>query len=151
MNRAALHEGLRRMRFSSLLERHERGEISQCEAASMLGVHERTFRRWQGRFETDGEAGLADRRLGQASPKRAPLIEIERMLGLFRDKYADFTVKHFHEQLVKRVSTLAPGIVEAILEGRQPLGLSARGLMRMSHALPLDWTAQRKFLGFAAV
>ena len=50
-----------------------------------------------------------------------------------------------------RVSTLAPGIVEAILEGRQPLGLSARGLMRMSHALPLDWTAQRKFLGFAAV
>ena len=102
MNRAALHEGLRRMRFSSLLERHERGEISQCEAASMLGVHERTFRRWQGRFEADGDAGLADRRLGQASPKRAPLIEIERMLGLFRDKYADFTVKHFHEQLAKR-------------------------------------------------
>lgn len=102
MNRAALHEGLRRMRFSSLLERHERGEISQSEAASMLGVHERTFRRWQGRFEADGEAGLADRRLGQASPKRAPLIEIERMLGLYRDKYDDFTVKHFHEQLVKR-------------------------------------------------
>ena len=24
------------------------------------------------------------------------------MLGLFRDKYADFTVKHFHEQLQKR-------------------------------------------------
>jgi hypothetical protein len=24
------------------------------------------------------------------------------MLGLYRDKYADFTVKHFHEQLVKR-------------------------------------------------
>ena len=37
-----------------------------------------------------------------ASPRRAPEEELERMLGLFRDKYADFTVKHFHEQLQKR-------------------------------------------------
>src|SRR5438034_886902 len=36
------------------------------------------------------------------SPRRAPEEELERMLGLFRDKYADFTVKHFHEQLQKR-------------------------------------------------
>ena len=35
-------------------------------------------------------------------PKRAPEEELERMLGLFRDKYADFTVKHFHEQLQKQ-------------------------------------------------
>ena len=102
MNRAALHEGLRRMRFSSVLSRHLGGDLTQLEAAEMLGIAERTFRRWQGRFESDGEAGLADRRLGQVSPKRAPWLEIERMLGLFRDKYADFTVKHFHEQLQKR-------------------------------------------------
>jgi hypothetical protein len=31
-----------------------------------------------------------------------PEAEIERMLGLFRDKYSDFTVKHFHEHLEKR-------------------------------------------------
>jgi transposase len=102
MNRAALHEGLRRMRFSSVLSRHLSGEITQIEAAEMLGIHERTFRRWQGRFDQDGDAGLSDRRLGGCSPKRAPAIEIERMLGLFRDTYADFTVKHFHEQLQKR-------------------------------------------------
>ena len=36
------------------------------------------------------------------SPKRAPEEKRERMFGLFRDKYADFTVKHFHEQLQKR-------------------------------------------------
>jgi transposase len=102
MNRAALHEGLRRMRFSSILDRHTGGQITQAEAAEMLGIGERTFRRWRDRFEEEGEAGLADRRLGRPSQKRAPATEIERMLGLFRDKYADFTVKHFHEQLRKR-------------------------------------------------
>lgn len=102
MNRAALHEGLRRMRFSSILDRQTGGRITQAEAAEMLGIGERTFRRWRDRFEEEGEAGLADRRLGRPSQKRAPAIEIERMLGLFRDKYADFTVKHFHEQLRKR-------------------------------------------------
>jgi transposase len=90
------------MRFANLLDRQERGEITQDDAAEMLGISIRTFQRWSDRFSTEGEAGLADRRLGRASPKRAPREELERMLGLYRDKYADFTVKHFHEQLVKR-------------------------------------------------
>ena len=104
MNRAAFHEGLRRMRFANVLDRHEGGEITQLEAAEMLGINERTFRRWRDRFDEEGVAGLADRRLGQPSLKRAPVAEIERMLGLFETKYADFTVKHFHEQLVRRHS-----------------------------------------------
>jgi transposase len=90
------------MRFSSLLDRQERSEITQEEAAEMLGVHVRTFQRWAARYEEEGEAGLADRRVGRRSPRRAPQEELERMLGLYRDKYAAFTVKHFHEQLVKR-------------------------------------------------
>jgi transposase len=90
------------MRFESLLERQERREITQDEAAEMLGVSVRTFQRCAERFSEEGEAGLADRRLGKRSPRRAPEEEIERMLGLYRDKYSDFTVKHFHEQLVKR-------------------------------------------------
>lgn len=102
MGTASIHEGVRRMRFSSLLDRQERGEITQEEAAELLGVHVRTFQRWADRYEEEGERGLADRRLGQPSPKRAPQAELERMLGLYRDKYADFTVKHFHEQLVTR-------------------------------------------------
>ena len=62
----------------------------------------RTFQRWSERYEAEGDDGLVDRRMGRRSPKRAPEEELERMLGLFRDKYADFTVKHFHEQLQKR-------------------------------------------------
>ena len=90
------------MRFESLLGRQERGEMTQVEAAEMLGVSVRTFQRWSDRFEEAGGEGLSDRRLGRASPRRAPVQELERMLGLFRDKYSDFTVKHFHEQLVQR-------------------------------------------------
>lgn len=90
------------MRFEGLLERHERGELSQLEAAEMLGMSERTLRRWRDRLRDEGPEGLRDRRLGKPSSRRACEAEIERMLGLYREQYHDHTVKHFHEQLTKR-------------------------------------------------
>ena len=90
------------MRFEALLDRPERSELSQIEAAEMLGVSERTFRRWRDRLRDEGPEGLRDRRIGKPSGRRAAADEILRMLGLYREHYADFTVKHFHEQLVKR-------------------------------------------------
>ncbi len=89
------------MRFTDVLGRTERSELSQMEAAELLGISERTFRRWRDRQQEMGEAGLADRRLAP-SPRRAPVAEIERMLGLYRELYRGFTVKHFHEHLGKR-------------------------------------------------
>ncbi len=68
----------------------------------MLGVSERTFRRWRDRLRDEGPEGLLDRRIGKPSSRRAAEAEILRMLGLYRERYADFTIKHFHEQLVKR-------------------------------------------------
>lgn len=102
MGTASIHEGVRRMRFSSLLERTEAKKLTQEEAAEMLGINVRTFQRWAVRYEAEGDDGLVDRRMGRPSPKRAHWQELERMLGLFRDTYSDFTVKHFHEQMVKR-------------------------------------------------
>ncbi|HEY9549050.1 MAG TPA: ISNCY family transposase, partial [Kiloniellaceae bacterium] len=90
------------MRFEALLDRQERGELSQLEAAEVLGISERSFRRWRDRLRDEGPLGLADRRLGRPSDRRASVAEISRMLDLYRGSYADFTVKHFHEQLVKR-------------------------------------------------
>lgn len=90
------------MRFEGLLDRHERGELSQLEAAEMLGISERSFRRWRDRLREEGPEGLRDRRLGKPSSRRAAEAEIARMLGLYRERYADHTVKHFHEQLAKR-------------------------------------------------
>jgi len=89
------------MRFEDVLSRSERSELSQIEAAELLGVSERTFRRWRDRHREMGLDGLSDRRLAP-SLRRASVAEIERMLGLYRDIYRGFTVKHFHEQLVKR-------------------------------------------------
>ena len=89
------------MRFLDVLGRVERSALSQAEAAELLGVCERTFRRWRDRHREEGETGLLDLRL-QPSPRRAPVREIERMLGLYREVYRGFTVKHFHEQLGKR-------------------------------------------------
>lgn len=102
MGTASIHEGVRRMRFSSLLDRTVAKDLTQEAAAEMLGINVRTFQRWAVRYEAEGDDGLVDRRMGWRSTKRAPEEELERMLGLYRDKYADFTVKHFHEQLVKR-------------------------------------------------
>jgi len=101
MDRARIHEGIRRMRFWDVLDRTARSDLSQMEAAELLGISERTFRRWRDRHREDGLAGLSDRRL-RPSLRRAPVAEIERMLGLYRDLYRGFTVKHFHEQLGKR-------------------------------------------------
>ena len=60
MNRACVHERIRRMRFEDVLGRSERSELSQAEAGELLGVSERTFRRWRDRHREDGMAGLSD-------------------------------------------------------------------------------------------
>jgi transposase len=102
MGRAEVLQGVREMRFEALLDRHERGELNQEEAAEMLGISERTFRRWRDRLRDEGLAGLRDRRIGKPSSRRAAVAEIQRMLGLYEERYEGFTVKHFHEQLAKR-------------------------------------------------
>lgn len=95
----------RRMRkFRDVLSRFERRELSGMEAGELLGCSERQFRRWRRRYEEEGLAGLADRRLGKASAKRVPVDEVARMLALYQTHYAGFNVKHFHEHLSERHS-----------------------------------------------
>ena len=89
------------MRFLDILGRYEAAEFNPLEAAALLGVSERTFRRWQARYEEDGEAGLLDRRLGKASGKRVPVDREQEVEALYRQRYAGFRAKHFHEHLVK--------------------------------------------------
>src|ERR1035441_3449114 len=101
MRRTEAHQGVRMIKFSSILSRYEAAECSQAEAAELLGIGERTFRRWRVRFEDEGEAGLLDRRLGKASGKRVPRDRSDEVESLYRTRYAGFTAKHFHEHLVK--------------------------------------------------
>jgi transposase len=64
MRRTEALQGVRMAIFLNLFRRWESAELSQAEAAELLGVSERTFRRWTRRYEEEGEAGLVDRRLG---------------------------------------------------------------------------------------
>ena len=118
------------MRFTDVLGRSERSELSQMEAAEMLGISERTFRGWRDRYRETGEAGLADRRLAP-SLRRAPVAEIERMLGLYRDVYRGFTVKHFHEHLAKRYNYTLGYTVTKLLLHRS--GLVQAATKRSAH------------------
>ena len=102
MSRAGVLQGVRQMRFEGLLERHERGELSQGEAAEMLGVSERTFRRWRDRLRDEGPEGLRDRRIGKPSSRRAAVEEILRMLGLYEERYAGFTVPSSSTSIERR-------------------------------------------------
>ena len=88
---------VRQMRFEELYARRQRRDITMAEAAEILGVTERTFRRWTGRYDTEGAEGLQDRRLGRASARAVPVDEALRMVTLYQTRYTGWTVKHFHE------------------------------------------------------
>jgi transposase len=118
------------MRFEDILGRSQRSELSQMEAAELLGISERTFRRWRDRHREGGLAGLDDRRLSP-SLRQAPVAEIERMLGLYRDLYRGFTVKHFHEQLAKRHNYVLGYTVTKLHLQRE--GLVVRAKKRSAH------------------
>ncbi|HEY7244785.1 MAG TPA: ISNCY family transposase [Xanthobacteraceae bacterium] len=89
------------LKFRDVFGRCKEGRLSKLEAAELLGINERTFRRWCQRYEEEGEAGLVDRRLGKPSPQRVPAAEAEEVGRLYRERYQGFTAKHFHEHLVQ--------------------------------------------------
>jgi transposase len=73
--------------------------ITWWQAAEILGISVRSMRRWRARYERHGYDGLVDRRKGRSSPKRVAVQDVERALGLYRQTYYDFNVRHFHEKL----------------------------------------------------
>ena len=100
MRRTEQAQGLRLMKFEEVYGRTQARLLSQVEAAEVLGMSERTFRRWCDRYEAEGAESLYDRRLGRLSARRAPMDEVTGVLELFDTRYWDFTAKHFHEKLV---------------------------------------------------
>ena len=79
-------QGIRMLKFMDVFGRWEASELSQLEAAELLGMGERTFRRWSRRYEEEGEAGLLDRRIGKASGKRVPVDRCEEVEALYRTR-----------------------------------------------------------------
>lgn len=89
-------------KFEDVYDRWERRQLSQAEAAELLGKSERTFRRYIDRYEARGLQGLRDGRLGRVSEKALPADAVAQILALYRRQYMGWNVTHFHEHLVKR-------------------------------------------------
>lgn len=96
MKRAELLQEVRKMRFEESYECWNKGRLTQEEAARLLGICERTFRRYLVRYEEQGMEGLVDRRLGQISHRSVPVDEVVSLADLYSNRYQGFTVKHFY-------------------------------------------------------
>lgn len=89
----------RTMKIQEVILKAMSGQIHWIQAAEIIGISDRSMRRWRDRYEQFGYDGLFDRRHKRPSPKRVPLKTAETILHLYRERYFDFNVKHFHEKL----------------------------------------------------
>jgi transposase len=89
----------RMMKLQDVLLKAMAKKITWWQAAEIIGVTDRTMRRWRERLDTHGYDGLADRRKGKPSFRRVPLQTCEEVLRLYQEKYFDLSMRHFHEKL----------------------------------------------------
>lgn len=87
------------MKLQEVLLKAMARKITWWSAAEIIGVSDRTMRRWRERLVEHGYSGLADRRKGKPSDKRVPLATAEEVLRLYQDTYYDLNMRHFHEKL----------------------------------------------------
>ena len=116
----------RAMTYQQVIMRALAGSLTWLQAADILGIDPRSLRRWRARYEQDPILGLLDRRR-RPSHRTAPRAEVQRILHLYRERYAGFNMRHFHH-LAKRDHgvTLSYTFVR--------LALQAAGLVRKHRA-----------------
>jgi transposase len=121
----------RMMKLQEVLLKAMAKKIRWWDAAEIIGVTDRTMRRWRERLEAEGYSGLVDRRKGKPSDKRVPLARVEEVLRLYREVYFDLNIRHFHEKLSEEHDIeLSYTWVQKALQGA---GLVARGKRRGKH------------------
>lgn len=98
MNRARVLQEIRIMRFEEIYQWQSERKLTNEEAAEMLGVCERTYRRWCRRYEEEGITGLLDGRLEKAAHNSASVDEVMVVLSLFETHYINFSVSHFYDK-----------------------------------------------------
>ena len=87
------------MKMQEVILKAMAGQLKWWEAAEIIGVTDRTMRRWRNEYAEHGYKGLWDYRTRRPSPKRVPVKDLEQVLRLYRERYHDFNVQHFHEKL----------------------------------------------------
>lgn len=84
------------MRFEEAFSIWTEGRITQEEAARMLGVTDRSFRRYINRYHDNGLEGLLDKRITQSSARKAPVDEVMALVDRYKNRYDGWTVKHYY-------------------------------------------------------
>ena len=128
----------RAMKVQEVILRAMGKKITWWQAAEILGISDRSMRRWRERYEAHGYDGLMDRRRGKPSGKRVPLAQVEQVLELYREKYFDLNVRHFHEKLAgEHGIALSYTWVKQALQGAGLVARQAkRGVHRKRRPLP---------------
>lgn len=93
------------MRFEEAYDGWSEGRLTQAAAAQILGMCERSFRRYLSRYEADGLEGLLDRRLEHVSNRRAPVDEVMALTEQYRNRHIGWNVKHFHSWYKRKGGT----------------------------------------------
>jgi transposase len=121
----------RMMKLQDVLLKAMAKKMTWWQAAEIIGVSDRTMRRWRDRMREHGYSGLTDRRKGKPSDKRVPLATAEEVLRLFQEIYYDLNIRHFHEKLGEEHGIqLSYTWVQKALQGA---GLVARRKRRGKH------------------
>ena len=108
----------RTMKVQEVILRAMAKKITWWQAAEILGISNRTMRRWKWQYENEGFKALVDGRKGRPSWKRVPAGETERILALYRDTYFDLNVRHFYEKATTQHGvTLSYTWVKNLLQG----------------------------------
>src|SRR5216117_3949923 len=121
----------RAMKVQEVILRAMAKRITWWQAAEIVGISDRSMRRWRERYQEFGYDGLFDKRRGKASPRRVPMALAEQVLQFYREKYFDLNVLHFHQKLVEEHGIrLSYTWVKLALQGA---GLVARERKRGVH------------------
>ena len=119
------------MKLQEVLLKAMAKKITWWAAAEIIGVTDRTMRRWRERMEEQGYSGLVDRRKGKESDRRVPLALAEEVLRLYQEVYFDLNMRHFHEKLREEHDIkLSYTWVQKALQGA---GLVAKGRKKRKH------------------
>lgn len=119
MKRTQLLQETRKMHFEDILNIWTERRLTQQEAARMLGVCERTFRRYMGRHSIGGLEALADKRLTQVSARKAPVDEVMALVERYKSKHKGWNVRHFHSWYRREGGTRSYTWVKNQLQGAE--------------------------------
>ena len=131
MRRTEMLQEIRKMRFEEVYLGWNESRLTQEEAAEILGVTDRTFRRYINRYEEEGLEGLSDKRLVQASFRRAPVDEVMALSARYEGRYRGWNVKHFYSQYLRDGGLRSYSWVKNTLQARGLVSkTSKRGVHR---------------------